>query len=281
MSGRIDIERSLDQFLAEGPETVADRALQHALDEIDRTTQRRGLSAPWRLPLMIGYSRLAAAALIAVVVLGGALYLLGPRSNVGPPRSTAAPSLVPTVAPSLVPAPTPVPSPDVPGTPYRSYSLDTATWTRYPVSRYGYSLAYPAGWATAPAIVFWVPESRFEFWSSDGNGSDRFISPGSRAVQVHLTAMAADLGVGVTDADWIDGTFEHLPTGMTNDCPTTSADMAAITIDGREGRISTTCEMAAFLLVDRRMYIFSVDTDDEALFRAFLSTFRLSAPSAS
>ena len=148
MSGRIDIERSLDQFLAEGPETVADRALQHALDEIDRTPQRRDLFARWRFLTVTPYPRLAAAAIVAVVVVGGALFVLSPRSGVGPPATTPNPTVAPTtavVAPTAaVVAPTaaavkPSPTPG-PATPTPTLNLDTATWTPYPVSRYGYSL---------------------------------------------------------------------------------------------------------------------------------------------
>jgi len=46
MTSRIDIERVLDGYLAEGPERVADPALLRALDAIDQTKQRRDLLAP-------------------------------------------------------------------------------------------------------------------------------------------------------------------------------------------------------------------------------------------
>src|SRR6185369_458457 len=43
MNSRNEIERALDGFFAEGPETVADQAFLRALDAVDRTTQRRGV----------------------------------------------------------------------------------------------------------------------------------------------------------------------------------------------------------------------------------------------
>ena len=277
MSGRVDIERTLDQFLAEGPDHVADRALQHALDEIDRTPQRRGMFAPWRFSPMNTYARIGITAVIAALAIGGTLYVLSARTNVGPAAPTPSPAVAPTTA-AAKPSPTTITETPIPTT-----NLDTATWTTYAASRYGYSLSYPAGWAAVPAFYDWVVESRFEFWSSAGEGADRFINSFKpRDTQEHLIAMSAVVPGGVTETAWIDA-FEKLPAGFTldaTDCLTTAAEMSAITISGHDGRISTKCEMSAFVLVDGRMYIFSVD-GDEALFRAFLSTVRLPAPAAS
>ena len=281
MSGHIDIERSLDQFLADGPVTVADGALQHTLDEIDRTPQRRGPFAPGRQFLMFNPTRLAGLALVAIVAVGGAIYVLGPRSSTGGPGAS------PTPTPTLAPTPESVIAtlePSASPTPFPTVNPDTATWKPFTSFRYGYSLAYPPGWAVANATVFAeVPGSRFEFWSSPGDSADRFINSFKpRDLQEHLTAMAALVPAGVTDTAWIDA-WETLPDGFTldpTDCLTTAAEMSAITIAGHDGRISTKCEMAAFLFVDGWMYLFSVD-GDEALFRAFLSTFQLPAPAPS
>lgn len=96
MSGQSEIQRTLDGYLSEGPDRVADQALARALDAVDRTQQRRGLLAPWRFPRMNTYTRLAAAAAVAVVALGGALYLIGPRPGVGGPSATPSASSVPS-----------------------------------------------------------------------------------------------------------------------------------------------------------------------------------------
>jgi hypothetical protein len=93
----LDIERLLDRWLADGPEEVADRVVDRALDIVNQPTQRRIFVAPRRyVPMSFAY-RLAAAA--AVLVLAGtglivALGSLGNASTVGgqPSVATASPS---------------------------------------------------------------------------------------------------------------------------------------------------------------------------------------------
>ena len=112
------------------------------------------------------------------------------------------PGGVPTPSPTLAPTPTPTPTlaPTPTPTPFPTVNPDTATWTSYTSSRYGYSLAYPAGWSAVPATRDWVAESRFEFWGSNGDGADRFINPFKpRNLQEHLTAMSAVVPDGVTE----------------------------------------------------------------------------------
>ncbi|HET9681505.1 MAG TPA: hypothetical protein VFP19_05640, partial [Candidatus Limnocylindrales bacterium] len=59
MSTNVDIERTLDLFLAPDHDRLPDRVLQAALDQIDDTPQaRRGPLAPWRTSRMNLFSRL-------------------------------------------------------------------------------------------------------------------------------------------------------------------------------------------------------------------------------
>jgi hypothetical protein len=94
MSADQDIERLLDRWLADGPEEVADRVLDRALDIINQPNQRRILRAPRRyVPMSLAY-RLAAAA--AILVLGGtglivALGSFGSAPTVGGPQASATP----------------------------------------------------------------------------------------------------------------------------------------------------------------------------------------------
>ena len=85
------LDRTLDAFLADGVDRLADRVLEAALTQIDHTQQRRRLSMPWRFPTMTFQTRVAAAAVIGVLAIGGALYLLRPPT-VGPPTTTPSPS---------------------------------------------------------------------------------------------------------------------------------------------------------------------------------------------
>ena len=277
MTAHRDPDVVVAAWLDAGPSDLPDATRRAILSALPTTSQaRRGLLAPGRRFLMSTPTRLAGFALVAIVAIGGAIYILNPRSDTGVPVATPSPSPIVTPTPAL-PSPTATPAP----TPFPTVNPDTATWTAYTSGRYGYSLAYPSGWRVAPASLLGeVPGSRFEFWSSSGDAADRFINPFKpRDLQEHLTAMATEVPAGMTDAAWIDA-WETLPDGFTldsTDCLTTAAEMPAVTISGHEGRISTKCETAAFLFVDGWMYLFSVESD-EALFRAFLSTVQLPAP---
>jgi hypothetical protein len=107
MNGRIETERILDAFLASDHDRLPDRVIDAALADIARTPQRRALRVPWRfthMPALSRASSIAAIALVAVVGVGGALYLLGGKGSTGFGGPTQAPTPPPTQAPT--PAPT-------------------------------------------------------------------------------------------------------------------------------------------------------------------------------
>jgi hypothetical protein len=107
MTDQREIDRVLDAFLAEGTGEVADRVIDAALDQIDHTRQRRALRMPRRFSTMTTPIRLAAAAVIGVLAVGGALYLTRPgQPAVGGPG----PALGASASPSQ-PAATPIPAP--------------------------------------------------------------------------------------------------------------------------------------------------------------------------
>ena len=86
------LNRILDSFFEQGPEELSDRVLASALEEIDHIPQRRRLAGLRRFPTMTPPTRLAAAAVIGVVALGGAFYLLRPADSIGPPPATLSPT---------------------------------------------------------------------------------------------------------------------------------------------------------------------------------------------
>jgi hypothetical protein len=94
MTGRTEIELALDRYLSEGAERVPDRVVDAALDQIDQTTQRRAVRVPRRFRDMPTFLKpaLAGAALIAVLVVGGAVFLNGggrPPTGTQPTRPAA------------------------------------------------------------------------------------------------------------------------------------------------------------------------------------------------
>jgi hypothetical protein len=108
MSNTRESETLLARWLAEGPTEINDRVVEAALDEVERTKQRRVLRAPrlWDLLTARPIGLAGAAAVVVVIVVGGLLLLrFAPLGNVGgnatptPPVSVP-PSSTPTIAPS-------------------------------------------------------------------------------------------------------------------------------------------------------------------------------------
>ena len=109
------LERAARSWLETGPSQAPDRAVDAALLQIQTTPQERDLWIPWRLPKMTTTTRIATAAGIGVLVVGGAFFAFGRSSS-----PIAAPGQSPTPIPTATPAPTPSPSPvadysDLPG----------------------------------------------------------------------------------------------------------------------------------------------------------------------
>jgi hypothetical protein len=110
MTSQQDIERTMADWLAEGPTEISDRMVESALDQIEHMRQRRVLRAPfwmkWRGTTPV---RLAVgAAIVAAVVLGSTLAIGSLSPKVGPsPRSSQTPPVT---------TPTPLATSRVPGT---------------------------------------------------------------------------------------------------------------------------------------------------------------------
>lgn len=113
-----ELEHLLGAFFVQGTNELADRVIDAALDQIDHTHQRRPLRASWRFSDMTMPTRIAAAAVIGVLAVGGAYLLAQPgKPAVGVPGPTSTPT--PTAAASRAattsrPTPTPTSTPDVP-----------------------------------------------------------------------------------------------------------------------------------------------------------------------
>jgi len=89
------LERAARSWIEAGPTQAPDRAVEAALLRIESTTQERDLRIPWRLPKMTTPARVAAAAVIGVLAVGSAMFVLGPRGQPaigGPSPSRATPS---------------------------------------------------------------------------------------------------------------------------------------------------------------------------------------------
>ena len=110
MTDQRQLDRLLGAFFVDGPDELADRVIEAAFDQIDQTRQRRAVRMPWRFATMNMLTRLAAAAMIGVLVVGGAFYLIhrGQPAVLGGPSPTPGLSAGPSesASPSAVPSPT-------------------------------------------------------------------------------------------------------------------------------------------------------------------------------
>jgi hypothetical protein len=107
------LERAARSWLEVGPTEAPARAVEAALLRIETTSQERDWNVPWRLPKMTTPARVATAAVIGVLAVGGALFMLGPgQTGVG------GPGLSPTASPSPSLRPSPLPTGTIPAGTY-------------------------------------------------------------------------------------------------------------------------------------------------------------------
>lgn len=116
MTNQRELDRLLDAFFAEGTNELADRLIDAALVQIDHTKQRRPMRAPRRFATMKMSARLALAAAIGVLAVGGLLYVSRPsQPATGNPSAAPVPSSSPgsSARPSNQASPSASPSADI------------------------------------------------------------------------------------------------------------------------------------------------------------------------
>jgi len=100
MTDQRELDRLLGSYFVEGANKLADRVIDAALDQIDHTDQRRALRVPRRFSTMNMSTRIAAAAIIGVLAVGGAFYFTRPdRPAVGVPSAIPSVSSGPSAQP--------------------------------------------------------------------------------------------------------------------------------------------------------------------------------------
>jgi hypothetical protein len=219
MSTNRDFDRIAKAWLAEGPNELADRVLDDALAEVQLTNQRRGLFAPWRYAPMNAFSRAAAAVVVAALVLGGAVYLLG-RNN----PSVGGPGATPTVSPSpAIAGPSPT-------------ELPASALVPFTSAQYGYTISVIKGWGAQVAtrtlhgtepLYGNDPQIFTPAGDSIMGGLDAIQSGPSGRLLIAGSAMPA----GTTLASWTAET-----TVAKCGAPTSQA---AITVDGEAATLTT------------------------------------------
>ena len=109
------LERAARSWIEVGPTRAPSHAVDAALLRIEATPQERDLRIPWRITVMPFYARVAAVAIIGVLLVGGASYMFlpGGPSGVGapvpspatasPPTTTASPEASSAIASDALP----------------------------------------------------------------------------------------------------------------------------------------------------------------------------------
>jgi hypothetical protein len=96
------LERAARSFIEPGPTRAPETVVERALDIIQITRQERDLWIPRRFTTMTMTTRVAAAAVVGVIAIGGAAFLLrptAPDAATRPPAS-ASPIATPSTGPS-------------------------------------------------------------------------------------------------------------------------------------------------------------------------------------
>lgn len=119
-----DPDALLSAYLADGMTVLPDRVVDAVLSEVQRTRQRAARGR-WRIRPM-SRAALGAAAVVAVLVLGGAFYMSQRDLPVvtGPSATPEASAL------ASPPAPTPTPTPTVEVSPSPAVQSLALTWTK-------------------------------------------------------------------------------------------------------------------------------------------------------
>lgn len=253
MSASTNLERRIaEHYASEPPLRAPDRVLHAALATIETTKQRRGLLAPWRFPNMSAYTKVAAAAVVAIAVTAIGLWQLGGIGNSGP-SPTPLPS--PTVAPSTSPPPPPPPL---------SGSFES--------NMHGIKVSYPAGWAITTATTPWTTSEPPGFGMTSGD----LINDAARVDHLFLLVASQPLS-GASGPAWADTIGPE---------PCSSSE--PITIDGAEGRLLTCDPMRALVWTDDRGYLVLLyrspdepsldEVYDTAWFQEVLSTVQVLPP---
>lgn len=156
--------------------------------------------------------------------------------------------------------------------------IDTASWTTYTSTRFGFSIGHPADWSLRPADHDWV-------FSQDAG--DTSHPPGFTAWDFYLSSdssiAVSAWSVAVTPGTTVQSWLQAYCPIAESDSPCTSLQGLTIpvTVDGHAGSIvKFTEDTQAFFIVNDRMYVVAswrpaAEFDSLSTLQAFLSTMHL------
>jgi hypothetical protein len=143
MTAQLDIDRVLDDFLADGAHRLSAQVLDAALGDIETTRQRRAWRVPRRSDMPTPMRLLAAAAILAA--LGGAFLLGGNLKQTTPPE----------------PSPPPQPTSAADVQPIEIGSEINGTWVSYSPAVFGSAAGdYTMTLTNTPSLMVKGPDGR-------------------------------------------------------------------------------------------------------------------------
>ena len=262
-----DFDRIAKAWLADGPDELSVRVLDAVVDDIHVTRQRRALRVPWRLPIMNSPARVATAAVIGVLAVGGVFFIFGRpgQSTVGGPSpSPSTPAIVATPA-ATTPAASPVPIPAL-----------TQTFTS---ARNGYSVQHPTGWTATPATESWAAGTSTNW----GNPALDSI----KTSNVRLVVASQQLASGQTADAWLTAYCKSGGKSASSCGPQIKigSETGYLDADGEPAAggaiVDGSLIFDAAVVAGGRGYEFTMDgLLDRAYFQALLDTVRFDAASA-
>jgi hypothetical protein len=245
MSAGRDVERLIaDWFVEEAVLRAPDRILEEAGRVVDRTKQRR-FGAAWRAIPMSAPLRLAAAAAIGVVAIGGALLLFGRAGapNVGGPGASASPTpkASPSIAAETTPSNVPLPAgPLVAGTyvstPFAGGAMNFCMLPPQPGctesedDSISFTFAVPDGWAGIDDAVWLDAEqssapagATLGFGRGSWLHSDPCLTPAANA--------QPDIAVGPSVDEFANAIADHPLLDATDPVPVTLGGFSGKYVD--------------------------------------------------
>jgi hypothetical protein len=248
------LERAARSWLEAGPTEAPDRAVEAALVRIQTTPQERDLRSPWRLPKMNTPVRVVTAAVIGVLAVGGALFMLGRPGPSAVGGRVPSPTPVLSVAPSqATPAPSTATSPSNTGPPaLPNGPLAAGTYVSTPFAAgkpytscmtppqpgcseseddsIGVTLTVPDGWAGVDSAV-WLAAEENSAPAGAALGFSRggwlHSDPCVTAAQV-TAGVKPDVAVGPSVDAFANALADHPLLGAT--------DPVAVTLGGYSGK---------------------------------------------
>lgn len=253
-----DPDTTLAAFLDEGPTVLPDVTRRAILTALPTTNQaRRGPLAPWRFPFMTAFTRYAGIALVAIMALTGAVYLIGQRPSSGVPAT-------PTASPAAASA-----SPVAAATP-----VDTSTWVKYTSKIYGFSVSHPVTWSEQPATARWLYATQ-----ADGTVETLWSPSGWPDVEGFETKIPA----GMTADTFLQALILG---GVQTACGLQLQYWSEVTVDGRPGRMGIGgCNehfyfANAAVVIGQRVWFFTLFGPDRSLLVPFLATVKIDPAAA-